>query len=46
MRRESREKQEPTADFWKLHVIFIVFLFSKICNFLACVPSRLVISRI
>ena len=34
MRRESSEKQEPTADFWKLHLIFIVvFFFSKIGNF-------------
>ena len=33
MRRESSEKQEPTADFWKLHVIFIGFFFSKIGNF-------------
>ena len=34
LRRESSEKQEPTADFWKLYVTFIVFFFSKICNFL------------
>ena len=27
MSRESPEKQEPTADFWKLHVIFIGFFF-------------------
>ena len=25
VRRESSEKQEPTTDFWKLYVIFIVF---------------------
>ena len=29
MRRESPEKQEPTADVWKLHVIFIGFFSVK-----------------